>query len=38
MVNLLKTREPSYSQAHIITSGVTIDIEALKNEILNFKV
>ncbi|MBL7936466.1 MAG: shikimate kinase [Bacteroidia bacterium] len=36
--NLLKVREPFYSQAQIITSGVTVDIEALKNEILNYKV
>ncbi len=36
--NLLKTREVFYNQAHIITGGVTVDIDALKNEILNFKV
>lgn len=35
--NLLKTREVFYNQAHIITSGVTVDIEALKTEILNYK-
>lgn len=35
--NLLKTRAVFYNQAHIITSGVTVDIEALKNEILNYK-
>lgn len=35
--NLLKIREPFYSQSQIITSGVTVDIEALKNEILKYK-
>jgi len=34
--NLLKTRETFYSQAHIITSGVTVDIDALKEQILNY--
>jgi shikimate kinase len=33
--NLLKTREVFYNQAHIITSGVTVDIEALKNQLVN---
>lgn len=32
--NLLKVREPFYSQADVITSGVTVDVEILKNEIL----
>jgi len=35
--NLLKTREVFYDQAHIITSGVTVDIDALKDQILNYK-
>lgn len=35
--NLLKTREAFYNQAHIITSGVTVDIDALKDQILNYK-
>ena len=34
--NLLKTREAFYGQAHIITSGVTVDIDALKEQILNY--
>jgi len=33
--NLLKVREPFYNRADIITSGVTVDITTLKNEILN---
>ena len=32
--NLLKVREEFYNQADVITSGVTFDIEALKNEVL----
>lgn len=36
--NLLETREVFYSQAHIITSGVTVDIDALKDQILNYTV
>jgi shikimate kinase len=36
--NLLKTREVFYDQAHIITSGVTVDIDALKDQILNYTV
>jgi shikimate kinase len=32
---LLKTREPFYEQAHIITSGVTVDIAELKERVLN---
>ncbi|MES2762405.1 MAG: shikimate kinase [Bacteroidota bacterium] len=32
--NLLKVREVFYEQADVITSGVTVDIEALKNEVL----
>ena len=36
--NLLKTREFFYNQAHIITSGLTVDIEVLKNEILNYTI
>ncbi|MCD6017597.1 MAG: Shikimate kinase [Bacteroidetes bacterium] len=32
--NLLKTREAFYEQAQIITSGVTVDIEALKEKVL----
>lgn len=35
--NLLKIREVFYNQSQIITSGVTVDIDALKNEILNYK-
>jgi len=35
--NLLNTREVFYNQAHIITSGVTVDINLLKDEILNYK-
>lgn len=33
--NLLKIREPFYSKADIITSGVTVDITALKETVLN---
>lgn len=33
--NLLKVREPFYSKADIITSGVTVDITALKETVLN---
>jgi shikimate kinase len=32
--NLLKVRETFYGQADVITSGVTVDIEALKSEVL----
>lgn len=32
--NLLQTREAFYAQADVITSGVTVDIESLKNEVL----
>ncbi len=32
--NLLKIRESFYNQADIITSGVTVDIDALKQEVL----
>ena len=35
--NLLKVREPFYSKADIITSGVTVDITALKETVLNHK-
>ena len=35
--NLLKNREAFYNQAHIITSGVTVDIEALKTQILTYQ-
>ena len=35
--NLLKVREVLYNKADIITSGVTVDIVALKNDILNFQ-
>ncbi|MFN8115658.1 MAG: shikimate kinase [Bacteroidia bacterium] len=35
--NLLKIREPFYSKADIITSGVTVDITALKETVLNHK-
>jgi shikimate kinase len=35
--NLLKVREPFYNQSQIITSGVTVDINALKDEVLNYK-
>ena len=35
--NLLKVREAFYNKADIITSGVTVDIVALKNDILNFQ-
>jgi shikimate kinase len=35
--NLLKNREVFYNQSHIITSGVTVDIEALKTQILTFQ-
>jgi len=34
--NLLKIRESFYEKAQIITSGVTVDIESLKNEVLNY--
>lgn len=34
--NLLKSREVFYNQAQIITSGVTVDINALKGEVLNY--
>jgi shikimate kinase len=34
--NLLKTREVFYEKSQIITDGVTVDIEALKNEVLNY--
>ncbi len=33
--NLLKVREVFYKQADIITDGVTVDIEGLKNKVLN---
>lgn len=33
--NLLKTREVFYDQAQIIISGVTVDIESLKEKVLN---
>ncbi len=33
--NLLKTRESFYNQAHIITGGVTVDIEDLKEKALH---
>lgn len=33
--NLLKTREVFYDKAQIMTSGVTVDIEQLKERILN---
>lgn len=35
--NLLKTREVYYNKAHVITSGVTVDIIDLKNQLLNSK-
>ncbi len=33
--NLLKVREEFYKQAQVITSGISVDITALKNEVLN---
>ncbi len=35
--NLLKIREVYYNKAHVITSGVTVDIIDLKNQLLNSK-
>ncbi len=35
--NLLKTREVFYDQAQIIISGVTVDIDSLKDKVLNYK-
>jgi shikimate kinase len=33
--NLLNIREQFYSQAQVVTSGISVDINALKNEVLN---
>lgn len=33
--NLLKVREEFYNKAQIVTSGISVDINALKNEVLN---
>lgn len=35
--NLLKVRESYYNQAQIIASGISVDIEELKNKVLNYQ-